>query len=321
MTGVLTMKANQYNDAYAGALNMNNSNIYGLNSIYTADVSDDQSEGIHFYRDSTHVDSLRMASGSLLFTPNRPLGGTATEYTVYHSGNSNKSDVSWTTAHLDTYGSIELRADGSSWNEGIRMHPATNGWSGIVFCEASNSGSTGTSANTWSIHNHEGVFGMYKNGSNKSDTNAYLDNTSGAWGMGGNLTIAGSLVTSGDQTISSDETLKMNLEDIRLSAKDIAGVRAVTFDWKDGRGRSFGTIAQDWLGILPEAVSGEEGNYSVAYAQAAMVAAVVNSREIVEIEKRETERDKEIRGLKAALGKANGRIADLEKEVERLRMN
>lgn len=129
------------------------------------------------------------------------------------------------------------------------------------------------------------------------------------------------LITSDDQTISSDEALKMNLEDIRLSAKDIAGVRAVTFDWKDGRGRSFGTIAQDWLGILPEAVFGEEGNYSVAYAQAAMVAAVINSREIVEIEKHETEQDKEIRGLKAALGKANGRIADLEKEVERLRMN
>lgn len=229
--------------------------------------------------------------------------------------------VSSPAAKLSVGGSIELYSAGSSWNEGIRMHPATNGWSGIVFCEASNSGSTGTSANTWSIHNHEGVFGMYKNGSNKSDTNSYLDNTSGAWGMGGNLTIAGSLVTSGDQTISSDETLKMNLEDIRLSAKDIAGVRAVTFDWKDGRGRSFGTIAQDWLGILPEAVSGEEGNYSVAYAQAAMVAAVVNSREIVEIEKRETERDKEIRELKAALGKANVRITDLEKEVERLRMN
>ena len=89
MTGTLTMLANQYPDSYSGALNMNNSNIYGLNSIYTADASDDQAEGIHFYRDSTHVDSLRMASGSLLFTPNRPLGGTATEYTVYHSGNFN----------------------------------------------------------------------------------------------------------------------------------------------------------------------------------------------------------------------------------------
>ena len=58
MTGVLTAKGSMYEDAYNGALNMNNSDIYGLNSIYTADTSDTASEGIHFYRDSTHVDTL-----------------------------------------------------------------------------------------------------------------------------------------------------------------------------------------------------------------------------------------------------------------------
>lgn len=282
MTGTLTMKANQYNDAYAGALNMNNSNIYGLNSIYTADVSDDQSEGIHFYRDSTHVDSLRMANGSLLFTPNRPLDGTATEYTVYHSGNSNKSDASWRCDNL-VAACVELIPPSGA--------------------------------------NHGGFIDFHYGGSSADYTTRLIEWTSGRLTCEGNFHVNGTFTSSGDQTISSDEALKMNLEDIRLSAKDIAGVRAVTFDWKDGRGRSFGTIAQDWLGILPEAVSGEEGNYSVAYAQAAMVAAVVNSREIVKIEKHETEQDKEIRELKAALGKANGRIADLEKEVERLRMN
>jgi hypothetical protein len=58
MTGVLTAKGNMYEDAYNGALNMNNSDIYGLNSIYTCDVADGAAEGIHFYRDSTHVDTL-----------------------------------------------------------------------------------------------------------------------------------------------------------------------------------------------------------------------------------------------------------------------
>ena len=139
--------------------------------------------------------------------------------------------------------------------------------------------------------------------------------------FGASISVNGQVSSVGDQIITSDETKKMNLEDIRLSAKDIASVRAVTFDFKaDGR-HSFGTIAQDWLDILPEAVLGEEGDYSFAYAQAAMVSSIINSREIVKIELHETEQDKEIRELKAALGKANGRIADLEKEVERLRMN
>lgn len=91
MAGVLKVKANQYNDGYEGAINMNNSNIYGLNSIYTSDKSDDQADGIHFWRDSTHVDTLRMMDGKLLFTPNRPLGGSGTEQTVLHTGNSSVS--------------------------------------------------------------------------------------------------------------------------------------------------------------------------------------------------------------------------------------
>lgn len=78
MTGTLTAKASQYGDEYGGALNMNNSNIYGVNSIYTADVSDNAAEGIHFYRDSTHVDTLWMNEGSLLFVPNRELGTSTT---------------------------------------------------------------------------------------------------------------------------------------------------------------------------------------------------------------------------------------------------
>lgn len=102
------MPANLYTDSYTGALNMSNSNIYGVNSIYTSDASDDQAEGIHFYRDSTHVDTLRMASGALLFTPNRPLGGTGTEYTVWHSGNSNASNIDWTCSVLGCGESIHM---------------------------------------------------------------------------------------------------------------------------------------------------------------------------------------------------------------------
>ena len=93
MTGVLSVKADQYNDAYDGALNMNNSDIYGLNSIYTADESNSQEEGIHFWRSSTTVDTFRIQQGKMLFAPNRTLGKTATEYTVFHSGNLTYSTI------------------------------------------------------------------------------------------------------------------------------------------------------------------------------------------------------------------------------------
>ena len=94
MTGILTAKGNMYEDSYSGALNMNNSNIYGVNSIYTGDTSDNSQEGIHFYRDTTHVDSIHAKSGVLYFTPNRPLGEVGTSYSIYHTGSKpSKSDV------------------------------------------------------------------------------------------------------------------------------------------------------------------------------------------------------------------------------------
>ena len=79
MTGTLNCKANVYTDAYTGSLNMGNSNIYGVNAIYTADAAEGAGEGINFYRDTTHVDTLWMAGGDLLFVPNRVLGTSTTK--------------------------------------------------------------------------------------------------------------------------------------------------------------------------------------------------------------------------------------------------
>ena len=78
MTGLLKAQANVYTDSYTGALDMQNSNIYGVNSIITADLADNAGEGIHFYRDSTHVDTLWVAGGDIMFVPNRALGTSTT---------------------------------------------------------------------------------------------------------------------------------------------------------------------------------------------------------------------------------------------------
>lgn len=80
MTGVLKAYASQYtDDGTTCAIDMQNSNIVGLNSIYTADSSSNAAEGIHFYRDATHVDTLWMNAGDLLFVPNREIGVATTK--------------------------------------------------------------------------------------------------------------------------------------------------------------------------------------------------------------------------------------------------
>lgn len=118
------------------------------------------------------------------------------------------------------------------------------------------------------------------------------------------LYVVGVIASTGDQVVTSDATKKTNLKDIALSVGQIASAPAVTFDWKAG-GHSFGSIAQYWRGVLPESVLGDEGDYSLAYAQLALVSAINLARH-------ETEQDQEIRKLKE-------KVARLENEVERLR--
>lgn len=68
-------------------INMQNSDIIGINGLYFLDAVDSQGEGINFYRSSTTWDRLYSYSGTLYYAPNCD-GDThpGTRYTVYHSG-------------------------------------------------------------------------------------------------------------------------------------------------------------------------------------------------------------------------------------------
>lgn len=89
-TGVLHTIASKYTDNYTDAgLNLHNSNIVGVNSIYTADASENSQEGIHFYRDATHVDTIWVAKGAMYFTPNRTIGSAGTSYYIARTATEN----------------------------------------------------------------------------------------------------------------------------------------------------------------------------------------------------------------------------------------
>ena len=77
MTGALTALNDQYYTSSKYGVDMRNSDIINLNSLYTADVADDTSEGIHFFRGSGKYDTLTANGGTLYFMPNDPLAGSA----------------------------------------------------------------------------------------------------------------------------------------------------------------------------------------------------------------------------------------------------
>ena len=60
-------------------------------------------------------------------------------------------------------------------------------------------------------------------------------------------------------TISSDEKLKENIEVVPDALDKIEALRGVTFDWKRDGKSSAGVIAQEVMGVLPEAVKEVQG--------------------------------------------------------------
>ena len=84
---VINVTGSQYWIDGVYGINMQNSDIIGINGLYFLDAVDSQGEGINFYRSSTTWDRLYSESGTLYYAPNVATDThPGTRYTVYHSG-------------------------------------------------------------------------------------------------------------------------------------------------------------------------------------------------------------------------------------------
>lgn len=187
MTGVLKAYANQYTDNYTTCgINMQNSDIVGLNSIYTADASDNAGEGIHFYRDSTHVDTLWMNGGDILFVPNRALGTSTTK--------ANSQKVGRFTAN-PTSGQVVITDGTTGGMKSSGYTIAASVPSGAKFTDTTYSAGTGISLSGTTFSN-SGVTGVKGNAESSYRTGQV------------NLTPAniGAVALSGDETVSGNKT-------------------------------------------------------------------------------------------------------------------
>ena len=83
----INIGANQYVTSSAYGIDMNNSDISGINGLYFEDAADSAGEGINFYRASGTWDRLYAYGGVLYFAPNQATAThPGTRYTIYHSG-------------------------------------------------------------------------------------------------------------------------------------------------------------------------------------------------------------------------------------------
>ena len=98
-------------------------------------------------------------------------------------------------------GMLEIQADKTSWREGIRIYPY-NSWSTIVLGGNDLKSSSGTTTNTWSIHNNNGNFWIAKNGSD-SNASAYMGHTNNTWSTGSSMTIGGNDLRIGNDGVAN----------------------------------------------------------------------------------------------------------------------
>nr|DAT82151.1 MAG TPA: Putative tail protein [Caudoviricetes sp.] len=137
---VLTMAHDRYYLAGLWGINMRNSDIIGVNSIYTNDVSDSPVEAILFYRSNGNYDGIRAVNGELYFSNNVVIttGKCNGEDKVYHTGNLTKlsqltNDKNFVTGSVSGQ-TITINGVSTTWQ---------NTWRGIT--DSYSGTSTGTS--------------------------------------------------------------------------------------------------------------------------------------------------------------------------------
>lgn len=239
--------------------------------------------------------------------------------TVYLPGNVGIGTIA-PVSKLDVKGMVSIAPTaGGNWNENIRLHPYNN-WTSLVFCGTDNTGATGTSANTWSMHGYLGNFYINRNSSN-AHTGYELCNVSGNWGIGtvtpaAKLHVAGTIYSStgiwSDGYVSahgvdttSDRRFKDDIAplDRRGALAVIRALKPSTWTWNalaKVKGRSAGFVAQDVAGILPDAIreTGEDKHLTLNYQ-------MLHAYEVAALQ----EHDDEIHRLRR-------RVAELENKIK-----
>lgn len=147
-------------------INMRNSDIIGVNSVYTRDVSESPTEGILFCRSNGNYDSIRAANGVLYFSNNviRTTSKYDVEYEVYHKGNLTKlsqltNDKNFVTGSVSGQ-TITINGVSTTWQ---------NTWRGIT--DSYSGTSTGTSLSQKGANSlYNALHNGYASSAGNSDT-------------------------------------------------------------------------------------------------------------------------------------------------------
>ena len=172
---ILNMANDRYYSNNAYGINMRNSDIIGVNSVYTQDLSDSPTEAILFCRSNGNYDGIRAANGVLYFSNNvvRTTSKYDAEYEVYHKGNLTKlsqltNDKNFVTGSVSGQ-TITINGVSTTWQ---------NTWRGIT--DSYSGTSTGTSLSQKGANSlYNALHNGYASSAGNADTVDGLHGTDG----------------------------------------------------------------------------------------------------------------------------------------------
>ncbi|MEM6262035.1 MAG: tail fiber domain-containing protein [Bacteroidota bacterium] len=131
--------------------------------------------------------------------------------------------------------------------------------------------------------------------------------------------VSGAHVTSGGVwTNASDSTRKYGIRDLGYGLAEVMQMHPATYFYKSDSSASIGFIAQELEQIIPEVVSGEEGNKGVAYGllTATLTKAIQEQQQLIEqLQKEKSLQAQKIQTLEADNTSFEARLQALEAAV------
>ena len=245
MTGTLNLRTNGYKANNEAGINCNNSDIIGLNALYTNDLSDDWSESIQFARTNGNYDSFRAADGTFYFGIN---SGTERVWITPSAGSADMGLVLNGTSYR-----MEFMIGSGNVNRGIFDRTSgINKW--LLYFDANNT-----------ILNYGNV-GI---GTSSPSYKLHVDGT---------IYATGSITERSDIRLKDVETYEW-----APALSTIADAPIAIYTMKDDadKRRRVGSIAQYWQKAMPEATcEAQDGTLSMNYGEISLVSVVALAREV-----------------------------------------
>ena len=139
-------------------------------------------------------------------------------------------------------------------------------YASTVIGQYNSSGSSATSADSFSTSNTAFVIGNGTNSSNKSDAFKVMFN--------GDATVSNDLTVSGDVVISSDARLKSNIVSLGSTLPKLLQIDGKSYEMKGKQ--KIGVLAQEIQEVFPELVS-EDDNEMLAVNYQGLVPVLINA--------------------------------------------